>query len=560
MKVTARTSSFAFKNQNLDAKEIGERLQVKTLLDGSIWIVGKKIRIRATLIDTDTGFNLWSETFDRFFEAVFALQDEICLLITDKLREFVGHLDVSDHLVVHPGVDMETYQKYLRAKFYLYKFNKVDVQRGLKMLDNLTKSAPQFAQPYLSINYAYTYLAALGLFPAQEAFGRAKIYLDRAIEIDKELPECHLRRAGVSFWQEWDIPQTFAHLNNTLKKQPGNAEAHLWMGVCFCLQHKFEAAHHYLDKALAFDPFSPLFLDFKGAAHYFQGNYPDAIQSFQRSLSFDPNFLMSHVNMAAAELISGDLNKGLIRFQNLPPSGESDLSKLGGTTLAYAMLGEVERARAGIEKLRTALQGEVQGRALFFLILIHIQLKEYTEALDWLELGIRNKLSILITIHIEPFFHPLKPYQRFQDLVQEVLPPLDTEQTILLKKTDRNFDLERAKQDFAKLDGYIKTEYLYLDAKLNLRNLANKMDWHPNYLSRIINACAEKNFSEYINSYRLENFKNRLKDPKNRHLTILALAYESGFNSKTAFNTFFKKTTGLTPKKYWQQYMQELEP
>lgn len=96
----------------------------------------------------------------------------------------------------------------------------------------------------------------------------------------------------------------------------------------------------------------------------------------------------------------------------------------------------------------------------------------------------------------------------------------------------------------------------YLNPELSLRILAEMMKIPPNHLSQLLNEGFDKNFSEFVNSYRLETFKSKVADPSFQHLTILGLAYESGFNSKTVFNTFFKKTMGKTPKAYWKEVVQ----
>ncbi|MEL6868070.1 MAG: helix-turn-helix transcriptional regulator, partial [Bacteroidota bacterium] len=96
-------------------------------------------------------------------------------------------------------------------------------------------------------------------------------------------------------------------------------------------------------------------------------------------------------------------------------------------------------------------------------------------------------------------------------------------------------------------------EQPYLRPDLTLRDLAAQLDLPPNYLSQLLNEGFEQNFSEYINSHRLDAFKAKVADPANHHLTILGLAYECGFNSKTVFNVFFKKKMGKTPKAYWKE-------
>ncbi|MEL7427773.1 MAG: AraC family transcriptional regulator, partial [Bacteroidota bacterium] len=93
----------------------------------------------------------------------------------------------------------------------------------------------------------------------------------------------------------------------------------------------------------------------------------------------------------------------------------------------------------------------------------------------------------------------------------------------------------------------------HLDPKLTLRDLAEQMGMPANQLSQLLNMGFQQNFAEFVNSYRLQTFKEKVANPKLHHLTLLALAYDSGFNSKTVFNTFFKKKMGMTPRTYWKQ-------
>lgn len=103
-----------------------------------------------------------------------------------------------------------------------------------------------------------------------------------------------------------------------------------------------------------------------------------------------------------------------------------------------------------------------------------------------------------------------------------------------------------------KLSAYVETERPYLDPELNLRQLAENVGMPANQLSQLLNEGFDQNYSTFINSFRVNAFKEKLKDPSNHHLTLLGLAYDSGFNSKTVFNTYFKKITGQTPKAYWK--------
>ena len=123
LKVTARTSSFVFKKQKKDVRHIGNELGVSLVLEGSVRKSGNRLRITAQLIRTDNGFHIWSENFDRELEDVFELQDEISLLIADKIREDFGHMQIADHLVTSPTSNIEAYELYLKGRFFFFSWN-----------------------------------------------------------------------------------------------------------------------------------------------------------------------------------------------------------------------------------------------------------------------------------------------------------------------------------------------------------------------------------------------------------------------------------------------------
>ena len=146
---------------------------------------------------------------------------------------------------------------------------------------------------------------------------------------------------------------------------------------------------------------------------------------------------------------------------------------------------------------------------------------------------------------------------RFQSLMQKVIGKETSFNPLERKYKKALFSDNELKEYRQQLEALMAKEEPYLDPNLSLRGLAEMMEIPPNHLSQLLNEGFNKNFAEYINSYRLETFKSKAADPSQQHLTILALAYDSGFNSKTVFNTFFKKMMGKTPKAYWKEVVKQ---
>jgi len=225
---------------------------------------------------------------------------------------------------------------------------------------------------------------------------------------------------------------------------------------------------------------------------------------------------------------------------------------VGGKTMVYALTAP-DRAREGIRQLEKAMDGPQMDQALNQLTLCHAFLGNEEEALKLLAKGIEAGLLLAVYTQIGPVLKPLRSSPRFQELRQRILgdaAPVETPRRKYKKTLLAPEEVDRYKEQLTKL---MAKEQPFLDPDLSLRQLAGKMDLPPNYLSQLLNEGFDQNFAEYINNYRVETFKAKVTDPDLQHLNLLGLAYESGFNSKTTFNTFFKKATGITPATYRKQ-------
>ncbi len=556
LKVTARTSSFVFKKVKLDIQEIGRQLNVATILEGSVRVAQNRVRITAQLINVADGFHFWSETFNRELDDIFEVQEEVSILIAEKLRENTGHFEIADKLAEVPEVPVDVYKLYLKGRYFIRKMNVSDMEKGVAILRQVIDLHPDYPLAYLDIHLAFTYMGAIGALPGQDAFSKARTYLEAAIEINPDLPECHMHLGGICFWENWDYESAYKHLLKALECRPSYTDAHQSLAIMLASQGKFDAAEQYLETALQLDPFSPVNHYYKGTIHYQQENYQEAIQHFKKTLSLEPHFTFAYLLMGGSLMLMGKPEEAMALYKTIPAVGEADLSILGGRTIAQAGLGNREQTELGIIQLRDKLQSDIMGRALFFLTLTYTILGEYKEALKMLEQGVQHRVPTLILIQYEPLLKPLRPLARYQAVLKKIIGekpdfvlPAKKYQTSSLKEDD----IEEFSQLLQKC---MSVDKPYLDEKLSLRNLAEKIGIHPNHLSQILNEKIGQNFAEYINTFRLEDFKKKAADPSNHHLTILALALESGFSSKTVFNTFFKKKMGMTPSKYWKERIQ----
>ncbi|MBM1105028.1 helix-turn-helix domain-containing protein [Aurantibacter crassamenti] len=552
LKVTSRTSSFHFKNKNIPITSIGEALNVSTILEGSIRLSGNKMRITAQLIDVADDFHFWSETFDHSVDDIFAVQDEVSILIADKLREHVGHFNMDDKLIDAPNVSVEVYKKYLKGRYHLMKLSLPETEKAIEIFDEVINEAPDFPLPYLDVNQGYAYLGTMGMLPAQEAFVKAKPYLDKALELDQNLPKSQLNLAWICCWQNWDLEGAYRHLNKALDIRPSD-EIYLTFSNTLTLEGKLKAALNYVDKALELDPFSAMNTHYKGFLFYLMEKFDKAIPLFEKALTLNPDLVFPPFYIGSIMVLEGKAKQGLTFFQNLPTLGKGNLTKLGGSTMAYIVLGDTNSAEKGLSELRAALQTDAMGNAMFFLILCHTLQGKHEDAIALIEKGIEYRLPRVLLFYTEPILKPLHANAHFQALMQQVLGNRTAFNKLQPKYKNALLDKKELDYYCTKLKQLMSEKELHLNPDLTLRNMAEHLEIPPNHLSQLLNEGFNMNFSNFVNSYRLKTFKSKVADSSQRHLTILALAYDSGFNSKTVFNTYFKKQIGITPRAYWKK-------
>jgi AraC-like DNA-binding protein/Flp pilus assembly protein TadD len=389
----------------------------------------------------------------------------------------------------------------------------------------------------------------MGLMPAPESFAKARPFLEKALELNPNLPESQLNLSWIACWQNWDIESAYRHISKAVEIRPSD-EIYLTMSNLLTVEGKLNTAHNYIDKALQLDPLSAMNHHYKGFLFYLQEKYEKAIPYLKKSLQLKPDLPFPHICLGAIPLLKGKPEDGLTFFQNLPENEGGDLTKLGGTTLAYAALKNTEKAAEGIAKLEAALQSDSMGSAMKFLIQVKTIMGKHDEAIQLIEQAIGYRLPLALLTYTEPLLKPLHSIPRFQELMDKMFGKTNISDFEKKKYKKSYLKKEEAQKYYTILEKYMADEKPFLQGNLTLRQLAEMIDLHPNYLSELLNEKIGKNFSEYINHYRVETFKGMAQEPKNAHLSLLGLAYESGFNSKTAFNTFFKKETGMTPKQY----------
>jgi len=226
LKVTSRTSSFAFKGKNEDIREIGTKLNVNSVLEGSVRKSGNKIRITAQLINTVDGYHVWSEVFNRNLEDIFEVQDEISRKIANKLRERLSEKSVEGTLIRSHTNNLDAYNDYLKGIFYYNKWTPEDITKSVSFFLDAINKEEKFVLPYSGIANSYAIAAVTGIMNSKEAYESAKKYALKTLELDKSLAEGHVSLAIVKMFYDWDWNGALKSFNTALELNPGAGYIH----------------------------------------------------------------------------------------------------------------------------------------------------------------------------------------------------------------------------------------------------------------------------------------------------------------------------------------------
>lgn len=548
LKVTSRTSSFYFKNKQLPIREIAQQLKVSTLLEGSIRVHKDSIRITAQLIQANEDYHFWSETWDRKLENIFAIQDEISLLIADKLREHFGHFEIQERLIEAQTASIPAYEYSLQARFYFNKWNPQDAQKAISLYERALEIDPDHAQSYVGLGKCYGFLATTGFLAFDEAWDKSYNYTSKAQELNNQLSEVHYQLGNRAFFIEGDFNKSLKALKQAIMLNPNNAEAQQFISLLYIISGQQEKAQEHLKIASNINPLSEETRFYSAYFHYMIEDYEKALALLNACLEVNEKNIPVHFVKAMTFLKLGRYEEVIPYYDQIPQEIVIPHEKSGALCLAYALKKEDKKAFEYLEQLKVhVLQGS-GFTADAYIFMYYANTGQTELAFEWVEKALREKASMLLLRFCDPMLSPLRTDPRYSSLKHRIYPSAEES----LKSPAKKALLSEGNAAYYAqlLKNHLNEFQPYLDPALSLRTLAEQISLHPNKLSWLINDRTDKNFNEYINSFRLEIFKEKALNPSNKHLTLLGLAYESGFSSKTVFNAFFKKVEGMTPRKW----------
>jgi TolB-like protein/Tfp pilus assembly protein PilF len=294
LKVAGRTSSFTFKGKNEDLRIVGEKLNVRTILEGSVRTSGNRIRITAQLIDVENGYHLYSEKFDRVLDDIFLIQDEIANAIVEKLQ-----ITLSGKLVT-PQIreqtqNVEAYQYYLKGRALAYKRGNY-LFEAIEAFQMALSTDPEYSLAYAGLADTYTVICYYGAIDLKEAWPRAIYNARQAMKFGPDLAETYCCNAAISMLHDWEWEKSERFYLKALALKPGYEQARTWYGLHYLqgafLKHDEGVSNCRI--ALDANPLSYYSHSMLGCSLHLAGKNDEALEKAKRGIEIDPNSYFAH--------------------------------------------------------------------------------------------------------------------------------------------------------------------------------------------------------------------------------------------------------------------------
>jgi adenylate cyclase len=417
LKVAGRTSSFTFKGRNEDLRTIGEKLGVRTILEGSVRSSGNRIRITAQLINAESGFHLWSEKYDRELKDIFEIQDEISLAIVEELKIKLFEADRTK-LLKRETQNLKAYNFYLKGRFFWNNNRtKAGIENAITYFEKTIETDPDYAPAYIGLADAYTVLADWGYIQTNKAAPKIKEFLIKSWELDDSHAHYHTSMMYISLlecnWMKAELESKKA-----IELNPDYPVFHHFYALYQMCLGNFSIASEHNNRARELDPLSVIFNFAGGLILYMSRQFDNATKQFQKTLELDNGFTPAYFWNSFSYLQKGLYTKGIEEYQNL--------LRRDPLTRKYVTVLDDNYKKSGIEgfiqwliddgiKLYIGIFNQPYHFAVCYALLNNKEM-----AFKWLDEACVQRVSRVTSIKFDPGFDKLHDDPRFSVLLEKV--------------------------------------------------------------------------------------------------------------------------------------------
>lgn len=413
LQVLARTSVANYKG-GAKLSTIAEELRVGTVLEGSVRKSGNRVRITAQLIDIPTEAHVWSERYDREFDDIFRIQDDIAEKIVDALRL---RFATPQGPVQKRVENIEAYTLYLKGRFMWNKRSREGVLAAIEIFHEAVKVDPEYAQAWSGLADAYSLAFFNDFMSEEEARSKAREAVVKALELDDKLAEAHAS-LGIMLLGELKFEKAQKEFKRAIELNPNYAPAHHWYSNCLVDLGRIRDSTDEIEKAHELDPLSPATAARIGENFIYLGKIDEGISTFDKLTKIDPLYSRTYLFRAVAFMIKNMKEKALADLEASYKLNPDEYLYKGSLAWFHAWFGDIEKAQRLEQELLQNVERS-QFNALYFALYYAI-LGKADEFFTWIEKAIARKNISVSFIRYTPFCDKVRNDPRFPEIFQKL--------------------------------------------------------------------------------------------------------------------------------------------
>jgi eukaryotic-like serine/threonine-protein kinase len=417
LRVAARTSSFAFKGRSVDLNEVGAKLRVALVLEGSVRRSGSRLRISAQLITVEDGFHLWSDRYDREDTDVFAVQDEIAAAIARVLK--VKLLGDSAPASVAVTRDLQAYELYLKGR-YFWNQRGIGLSKSIPFFQRALERDPSFALAHAGLADACNLIAFYGLAPPHDISERARVAANRALALDDRLAEAHGAVGCNALFLDWDWEAADRAFDRAIALNPSYAPAYYYRPTVSGCRHQWDEAVDRARLAVERDPLGLQALSVLGWQLMGRHQLDEAAAALEQALELNPDFLLANGLLGRVETTRGNSKRALEVLEHAVAVSHRNPAAVG--SLAEALMD------AGRERESRALLAELEQRstteyvASIYLSTMYAALGEDRTALSLFARAVDGREPYAVIAQHDPRWNRFRNTEQFTEIIQRIGP------------------------------------------------------------------------------------------------------------------------------------------
>jgi eukaryotic-like serine/threonine-protein kinase len=429
MRVTSRTSAMLYKGSKESLAEISRKLDVDTIVEGSIVRSGDRVKVTADLVNAKTDEHLWAQTYERDLRDVLTLQRDIARAVAQKVQIQLTPAASARLNEQPPRVDPNSYDAYVRGRYYLTKGGAADRAKAVEEFQQALDADPTYAPAYSGLGEAYAQMGYYNDFAPNDTFPKAKAAANRALNLDPRLAEAHACLGFVHMYYDWDFSAADAEFRKAISLNPNLATAHQDYGIFFAAMMRSPEAIREMDTARSLDPLSTQVAASRGFVLYYAREYPEAAKALQDAIAMGPKATSPHFWLGRVYQAQGKLPDALVEFR----AGESNwIPTIAGLGYVYGRLGQRNEALKILQSMDD--QSHKHFVTPYATALIYLGLGDKEKTLDFLARSFNERSNWLVWLLQDPRWDAMRSEPRFQEIVRKVGFPPEAIQRQLLNR------------------------------------------------------------------------------------------------------------------------------